>query len=305
MEFKQIEAFVNVVKYRSFSKAADASFLTQPTVSTHISSLEKELGVTLVERLGKESRPTKQGREFYKYALNLLNTREKAIMAVSDAGQKLSGVVELQASSVPGMYILPKLMAAFREENPDARFYLEVSDSKTVWNNMQENKGELGFTGDFRGNSLGCENLCRDESVLITPKNARFSALREKSAFISGKDFLDEEFIWREEGSASRNTTEEKLCKRRGAKLNIAATVNSLEAVKQCVGEGLGISVISGIAAEADADKADYLTFRFSDLELDREYYLVYNRGITLSPIASRFRDFVLSCFTKQGESSC
>ena len=129
--------------------------------------------------------------------------------------------------------------------------------------------------------------------------------MREKSAFISGKDFLDEEFIWREEGSASRNTTEEKLCKRRGAKLNIAATVNSLEAVKQCVGEGLGISVISGIAAEADADKADYLTFRFSDLELDREYYLVYNRGITLSPIASRFRDFVLSCFTKQGESSC
>ena len=52
----------------------------------------------------------------------------------------------------------------FPEENPDARFYLEVSDSKTVWNNMQENKGELGFTGDFRGNSLGCENLCRDES---------------------------------------------------------------------------------------------------------------------------------------------
>jgi len=54
MDFKQIEAFVNVIKYKSFSKAAEATFLTQPTISTHISSLEKELGVTLIDRLGKE-----------------------------------------------------------------------------------------------------------------------------------------------------------------------------------------------------------------------------------------------------------
>lgn len=75
MDFKQIEAFVNVIKYKSFSKAAEATFLTQPTISTHISSLEKELGVTLIDRMGKESRPTKQGRAFYNYAINLLHTR--------------------------------------------------------------------------------------------------------------------------------------------------------------------------------------------------------------------------------------
>ena len=78
MEFKQLEAFVNVVRYKSFSKAADASFLTQPTVSTHIKSLEKELGVTLIDRMGKESLPTSEGRELYRYAVNMLNTRQQA-----------------------------------------------------------------------------------------------------------------------------------------------------------------------------------------------------------------------------------
>ncbi len=91
MEFKQIEAFINVVKYKSFSKAADASFLTQPTISTHISSLEGELGVTLIDRMGKESRLTKQGREFYKYAINMINTREQALYAMEKAGKEVAG----------------------------------------------------------------------------------------------------------------------------------------------------------------------------------------------------------------------
>ncbi len=90
MEFKQIEAFINVVKYKSFSKAADASFLTQPTISTHISSLEGELGVTLIDRMGKESRLTKQGREFYKYAINMINTREQALYAMEKAGKEVA-----------------------------------------------------------------------------------------------------------------------------------------------------------------------------------------------------------------------
>ena len=93
MDFKQIEAFVNVIKYKSFSKAAEATFLTQPTISTHISSLEKELGVTLIDRMGKESRPTKQGRAFYNYAINLLHTRERAISAMENSSKDTNSSV--------------------------------------------------------------------------------------------------------------------------------------------------------------------------------------------------------------------
>lgn len=305
MEFKQIEAFINVIKYKSFSKAADASFLTQPTISTHISSLEKELGVTLIDRLGRESRPTKQGREFYKYAINMINTREKAICAMGEMGKEVSGIVELQASSIPGQYILPTLMSSFRKAYPAVQFYLEESDSSLVWDHILENKGELGFTGAYKNNSLGCELLCKDTSVLITPKSEKFLALQEKSHSISGRDFLDEPFVWREEGSATRNTFEEKAYRKQGAKLTVAATLNSLEAIKQCVAGGLGVSIVSQVVTEGDGDDADYLTFELADINLEREFYLVYNRNMTLSPVAMQFRDYVLEYFEQRGNEKC
>ena len=129
MDFKQIEAFVNVVKYKSFSKAADASFLTQPTISTHVATLEKELGTKLIDRRGKEALPTKQGQILYKYAINLLNTRGKAVFALESYANEIGGVLELQASSIPGEYIVPELMAKFKEKYPLVKFYLEQSDS--------------------------------------------------------------------------------------------------------------------------------------------------------------------------------
>ena len=75
MDFKQIEAFVNVVRYKSFSKAADATFFTQPTISTHIRNLEKELGVKLLDRKSRIVEMTPQGSKFYKYAVEMINAR--------------------------------------------------------------------------------------------------------------------------------------------------------------------------------------------------------------------------------------
>ena len=111
MEFKQLEAFVNVVKYKSFSKAAEATYLTQPTISTHISSLEKELGVKLVDRNGKESRPTKHGRAFYNYAINIINTRERAVNAMTELANEIAGAVDIKTSGIPGQFIVPEIIA--------------------------------------------------------------------------------------------------------------------------------------------------------------------------------------------------
>ena len=118
MEFKQLEAFVNVIRYKSFSRAAEATYLTQPTISTHISSLENELGVKLIDRRGKESRPTKHGRAFYNYAVNIINTRERAMMAMKEFDADISGSIDIRSSSIPGQFIVPELLAG--EELNDA-----------------------------------------------------------------------------------------------------------------------------------------------------------------------------------------
>lgn len=298
MEFKQIEAFVNVIKYKSFSKAADASFLTQPTISTHISSLEKELGVTLIDRLGKESRPTKEGRAFYKYAINLINTREKAMMEIGSRNSEFSGIVDLRASSIPGQYIVPELMTGFCRIFPGVRFYMEQSDSETVWNCIEQSDGELGFTGGYKNNGLKYELLFKDPMVLITPRNEKFLKLREKSEYISKEDFFDENFVWREEGSATRSTFEAIVYAGRSKRPNLVATVNSLESIKRCVSGGMGVSVLSQTAVSKDA-AANYLFFKMADVNIEREFYMVSNKNVTLSPTGMKFREFVLNQFDR------
>lgn len=301
MDFKQIEAFVNVMKYKSFSKAADASFLTQPTISTHVSSLEKELGVSLIDRKGKESRPTKAGRAFYNYAISMINTREKAIAALGGENAGFSGTIDIRTSSIPGEYLVPRLMAEFRRQYPQTRFYVEQSDSGQVWDSIVNNEGELGFTGEYRNNSLGYETLYRDPAVLITPKTGKFLDLREKSDALPLQQFCNEPFVWREGGSATRSSFEKKINNiHPGSHMDVAVSVNSLESVKRCVAAGLGVSVLSELVTAADGERADYLTFHLADVQMEREFYLVYNKNVMLSPVVSRFREFARTYFRKE-----
>jgi DNA-binding transcriptional LysR family regulator len=96
MDFKQIEAFVSVVDNKSFSKAADVCFLTQPTISARISSLEKELGVRLIDRTGREAFLTDYGKVFYKYAAEMLDTRNKATDSIVGLSKEINGIIATQ-----------------------------------------------------------------------------------------------------------------------------------------------------------------------------------------------------------------
>ena len=298
MEFKQLEAFVNVVKYKSFSKAAEATFLTQPTVSAHVSSLEKELGVVLIDRLGREARTTKEGRLFYKYAIDILNTRDKANLALKSEKNNISGTIEIQASSIPGQYLLPKLMAGFRRDHELVNFDLEQSDSRNVISNIASQTGELGFTGYYGNCGLAYDFLCRDKSVVITPETPKYLELWKQKSQLDIIDIADESFIWREEGSATRKTLEDK-CAVKGIRIKSVATINSIEAIKMSVAQGLGISVLSEMAADIHSENRGYLIFNIGDSTLDREFYMTYQKNVCLSPAASAFRKYVLE--TMQG----
>ncbi|MGF6376092.1 DNA-binding transcriptional LysR family regulator [Clostridiales Family XIII bacterium PM5-7] len=296
MDFKQIEAFVNVVKYKSFSKAADATFVTQPTISAHISSLEKELGTSLIDRKGKESRPTKQGRMFYKYALDMMNTRSKAFIDLQQYKEELSDVLEIQASSIPGQFLVPELVSEFHQLHEKVKFYVEQSDSKETINNILEQKGEIGFIGYAKTAGLDYELLYTDKCKIITPKTEPYLERHQKSSVFKISDMKNEAFIWREEGSATRTLFEDIYAKTVGNKINVIATVNSIDAIKQCVGFGLGISILSELAiSESEA----YLVFDLEDDAFSREFYMINKKNVALSPTAMEFKHFVLDYYRK------
>lgn len=300
MEFKQIEAFVNVVKYKSFSKAADACFLTQPTISAHISTLEKELGVQLLDRNGRGASPTGQGRIFYKYAAAMLNTREKAVLSVKDYTRDIRGVLEIQASAVPGQYMLPELMAEFHQSFPGVKFYVLQSDSEEVAKNILAGKGELGFAGSIEDSVLMYQALTEDELVVVTPNDETFGTIEADE--LSVEQFLDEPLILREQGSGTRREFENYIAELgvRQKSMNVAARLNNLEAVKETVKRGMGITVISRMAAQDLEDCPLVRIFRIKGMRMNRMLYLVHNKSITLSPIAEAFRSFVTDKYSQR-----
>lgn len=294
MEFRQLEAFVNAVKYKSFSKAADATFLSQPTISAHVGNLENELGIILLNRSGREISLTPGGQDFYTYAVELLNTRDRAVLSVRSE-KELEGILDIQTSTIPGQYFLPGLIAAFHREYPKVRFFVEQSDSRNVNENLLNQKGDVGFTGYKGSPGLCYEPVFTDDMVMITPDSPAYKKY-ENGQILPVELFLKEPFILREEGSGTKQEMEKALVNGKAVFKNVevVSRMNNMEAIKQAVHCGLGVSIVSELAAVPSADRDGLRYFRIAGLERRRTFYLTYNKGVSLSPAGEKFLNFVL-----------
>ena len=294
MEFRQLEAFVNAVKYKSFSKAADATFLTQPTISTHVGNLEAELGVRLLNRKGREISLTHEGQEFYSYAMELLNTRERAINQLHSFSKELEGILEIQTSSIPGHSFLPKLMEEFHKKNPKIRFYVEQTDSRTVNDNLLSQRGEIGFTGYKGSQGLIYEPVFYDEMVLITPDIEKYRSYKNGEE-IPVELFIDDPFVLREDGSGTKQEMEKALIDGKAIfrDVDVVARMTNMSSVKQVVSRGLGISIVSEQVVKDSAELERIRYFRIKGLEKKRCFYVAYNRSAVISPAAEAFLQFV------------
>lgn len=300
MDFRQIEAFVYVVRFNSFSKAADAIFLTQPTVSSHISSLENELGVKLIDRSGKEVEPTNAGKIFYDYANNLVNIRDQAVFTLSEFSKKIEGKVEIAASTVPAEYLLPKLMIGFRSNFNNISFSVDQLDSNQVIDELLEKRYELGMVGTVIENSkLDYHRLVEDRLVLAAPCNKKFNAL--SSDTLTFDSIKNESFIYRESGSGTRKEFEKILINHgiNPSSINVAAQFNSIDAIKQAVSQGLGVSIMSYISIEDYVKFGQIKAFDIEGFNLKRAFYMVTHKKRPLSPVNSVFLKYVTDSYRK------
>ena len=288
MDFKQIEAFVNVVRYKSFSKAADATFFTQPTISTHIRNLEKELGVKLLDRKSRTVEMTPQGNQFYKYAVEMINARSLAIDAINAGVENLSGILEIQTSSIPGVTFLPGLLAGFRNEHDGVQYYVSVSDTQTVVDNISERIGEIGFVGeDVSSSAIECVKVASDRSVLISPLSSGIGH------DVSLSEVTKHPFIWRETGSATRKSFEKAALEAGFEKdaFEVAALVDDMDAIVRSVEAGLGVAIISEQIASALGGRVNVSEIK--DFNEARTFYMIRLKNMSLSPAAEAFAAYV------------
>ena len=294
MDFKQIEAFVNVVRYKSFSRAADATFFTQPTISTHIRNLEKELGVKLLDRKSRTVEMTPQGNQFYKYAVEMINARSLAIDAINAGVENLSGILEIQTSSIPGVTFLPGLLAGFRNEHEGVQYYVSVSDTQTVVDNISERIGEIGFVGeDVSSSAIECVKVASDRSALISPLSSGIGAE------VSLSEVAQHPFIWRETGSATRKSFEKAALEAGFEKdaFEVAALVDDMDAIVRSVEAGLGVAIISEQVASALGGRVNVSEIK--DFNEARTFYMIRLKNMSLSPAAEAFAEYVKTTITE------
>ena len=288
MNLNQLEAFVQVSESGSFSKAAKELFLTQPTISAHISSLEKELNVRLFIRNTKEVSLSDDGKDLYRYAKQITDL-EKAIeerfYMDSDDGKH---VITIAASTIPAQYLLPKVLMCYRERYPKEQIKIMETDSSEVVTQVVDHMVDVGFTGTVL-EKKHCKYIpfYKDELAVITPDTPEYRILKEQN-----RDDIDwikrKPLILREEGSGTRKEAEKQL-KNAGISmetLDIVASIANQETIKKSVKQGMGITVLSRLAAE---DEDGLLIFPIPGADEGRDINLVYNKNYQTTRSADRF----------------
>jgi DNA-binding transcriptional LysR family regulator len=294
MDLRRLEIFVKVAEIGSFSRAAEALFLTQPTVSEHVRALEDELGVQLLDRLGRGTTPTRAGTLLLGYARRILALSREASQAIEQFQGRVSGELTIGGSTIPGEYVMPEVIGAFRAKYPDVRISLLIGSSREVTTWVEDGRVELGVVGATpTSRALQARQLMADELVLVVGAEHPWAGRKT----VSLDDLREEPMIVRERGSGSRETFEQAL---EGVGLDLAAfrivgEIASTQAVKQAVRAGVGVSLISRRAVEDECRARLLACVKIRDLSVTRAFHLITHRDRSRSPLAAAFLSFVES----------
>jgi DNA-binding transcriptional LysR family regulator len=289
IDFRQLETFCKVAELKSFSKAAKALFLTQPTVSGHILSLEKALQLRIFDRMGRETRLTRAGEVLLQYASRILSDRREALSAVSEFSLGIRGELQLGASTIPGEYLLPKLIAGFKQDYPQISFSLKMGDTKDVAQYVLQGVVELGMVGArVKQVPLHYDLFLEDDLIVIASPAVK----KMKGTGLGIEEAFREPWVLREAGSGTQIAAERVLNKKgRSLKqLSRVTEMGSTSSVKQAVKAGLGLAFISRRAVEEELAAGSLVRVDVAGLEtISRPIYTVFHPGRTLSPIGMKF----------------
>ncbi len=281
MDFKQLQSFVAVAKYKNFSVAAQKLFISQPTISTHIRLLEEELESRLIIRSTKNLELTPRGVEFYEFATSILDLRDGLLNRWSDNGNT---IIQISASTLPSTYILPEVLPGFSDICPNTYFNIRQSDSSEVIKDVLEDKCAIGLTGMYCDNEkLNCVPFYEDNMVIITPVTEHFLNLK-KSSPMDIEELLKEPIIIRESGSGTQKRADRLLedLNIKEEDLNIVARINDPEAIKNLVAGNMGISLISHKAAIDLEKEKRILVFSLPEYKMSRNLYIIYKKDYIL-----------------------
>jgi LysR family transcriptional regulator, low CO2-responsive transcriptional regulator len=294
MQLPHLETFSKAAELANFTAAAKSLHLTQAAVSQRIHALEKELGKSLFQRRGGRVLLTEAGQKLYEYAQRILELQREARQEIAGHQTPLAGELTLAASSIPGEHILPAILSVFRRKHPHIQVRVAVSDSMTVMAQVERGQASLGFVGRRTDNPhLEFRAFAKDRIVLVVPRR---HALRGRKKLSLG-DLCRYPLIVREPGSGLRDWFEKALQRvgRSPADLQVALELGSNESIKEAVLRGAGAAVLSIYAVRKEAKSGRLRALDITDLDCQRDMFIVQDRRRVLPLPARQFLMFLES----------
>lgn len=292
MEIRKLEAFCKVVELKSFTRAAEAMLLAQPTISAHIKSLEDELDQQLLDRFGREIEVTPAGRVLYGYARKIIQLKSEAVQAVKQYGGKLAGRIMVGASTIAGTYIMPALIGAFQTEYPEIKATLAIHSSKIISKQILDGYLALGIVGAKWNNSgLLWQEIFSDSLIFVACHDHPW----HKKEYVSLQDVMQQPFIMREAESGTRKVFAGILAQDGYHENNLRAVaeIGSTAAIKEAVKAGMGVSILSKYAVKDDIACGRLIAVGLYNNKMHRPFYLIKRKNRALSAVASVFFDYL------------
>ncbi len=294
LENFRIVVFRAVAEQRSFRKAAEELYLSQPAVSLQIKALEEDLGVQLFDRTGAYISLTEAGRILLGYSQQSSALRAQAEQKIASLSGEHSGHLALGASTTIAQYVLPRLLAEFQREHPRIHPTLISGNTEQIVNAVEKQKIALGFIeGPARSRDVKTEPFLEDELVLIA---STAHELAERDS-ISCAELASSPLLMREHGSGTRNVIEHAFVQQgiKRSSLNIVMELDSTGAIKSAVEAGLGMGFVSrcAIAKDTRLDSG----FKIVDVEglrIRRKFLIAYASGPEPQGLALEFRRFII-----------
>jgi LysR family transcriptional regulator, low CO2-responsive transcriptional regulator len=288
MNLKQLEVFLAVAESGSFSRGADAALLTQSTVSQHISALEQEVGVKLLDRTGKGALLTEGGKVLLQRARRVSQEVREIQQAMNRFKGLEEGALTVGGSNIPGIYLLPVALGRLSAQFPRLEVTVLQGDSQAIIDRLARDEVEMGVVGScFSEAAISFEPLGSEQICLVVPRQHAWQG----RAVIGLDELTSQSLVARESGSGTDKTVRDALARAgvKGGALKIRVFLGSNEAVKQAVLNGVGAAFVSALSIQKELAEQSLCVVPVAGLAIQRSFYLANRCARELSPSAAAF----------------
>ena len=288
MEFSQLEAFLEAANRGSFRRAADALYLSQPSVSARVQTLESEVGVALFHRTARGVRLTDMGRIFLPFAQRSIETLRRGREVLESVRQTSAGILNMATARVIGTYVLPETLQKFQQLYPDANLHIKVGGSSDVLQMVVDEEVQLGLARFMQHPDVDALHLYDEEAVLVVHPGHSFT----KTRVAAMSQVAQEPLIVYAPGDPGSSYFQfiNRVCRDAGVTAKVEMNLDSVEAAKNMVRLGLGVSFLPRSAVRREVEFESLILIDLAEVPpVLLPTYLLLRRGQEIGPTARSF----------------